>query len=114
MQETPYLRPLPLTLAHSGYTLTQVKRNDTAAIYEKTKPGIKPTWEVIRIRHEKAKIHPFSKAELPDREAYPRDEEWGTHGWTYTNIEDARTRFETLARPISTTPTCRTSHSAWS
>lgn len=81
-----------------GYTFTQIDRKGDIALYAKRR-GVRSaaTYEVFRVRSM-----PFSRfpdgRELPEREAMPADENWGTDGWSYQRIEDAHRKFEVLTR----------------
>lgn len=84
------MQTLPETLVHSGYTLTQVERTETTAIYSKRKPGHhNDHYEAIRIRIAPAATPP-SGSVLPEREIYPNSEAWGTDGFTSPTLEHAR------------------------
>ena len=38
---------------------------------------------------------------VPAHERYPASGEWGTHGWTYTTVTDARQKWASLAETRS-------------
>jgi hypothetical protein len=88
-------RPLPVTLTHEGHILRQTERNEYAAIYVKSKGDQIRGYEVVRIRRARASVHPHA-GPIPPREVYPRNEEWGTHGWTCMTLKDAVERFNRI------------------
>lgn len=96
------MKPINTSFNHSGYTLTQVYRDGHLAIFQATKPNhIQPHhWEVVRIQILPAfsgsiKGVPY---DYPDREAYPKSEDWGTHGFTADTLEDAHKRVRTMSQ----------------
>jgi len=85
---------------HRGFTFTQLKRVGAVAIYQQTKNGQTPAFEVVVVRKREASFI-FGK-ELPATEYYPRNEEWGAYGFTYRSFEDALTKLGELALPKGT------------
>lgn len=89
---TVNIKTLDLNKKHQGYRLTQINRVGNKAIYQVDDGS---HFEVIKIRVRKATPSTvrggFSKEEY-----YPHSEEWGQYGWTYTNIESAQKRFESI------------------
>jgi hypothetical protein len=49
-------------------------------------------WEVIVLRHLRGRTVPNGRTS-PAWESYPRTEQWGSSGWTYTRLLDAREKF---------------------
>lgn len=78
----------------SGFELEQVERIGNVAIYRRWKTGQSPHYEVVRIRSREAR-EVFGK-EFEAGEYYPSSEEWGTYGWTYPCLDDARRRVGVL------------------
>ena len=78
-------------------SLKQIARVGQVAMYElRTQSGMLLGYEVIVIR-----IRPAEEAfghSYPERERYPRDEEWGLYGWTFTTkeLQSAHQRFKNL------------------
>lgn len=66
------------------------------AIYERFKEGRVPHYEVIIIQSHDG----FSVAgkEVEASEFYPRSEDWGTYGWTYSTLEEVKVKTATLSR----------------
>lgn len=81
---------LPTVTKHNGYTLTQVERGPSWAIYSKAKPGHhNDHFEVIRIRVEPETTFPNGMT-CPEREVYPNSEAWGDAAWTCRTIARAK------------------------
>jgi ABC-type ATPase with predicted acetyltransferase domain len=89
------VRTLPTTFRSDGFDFQILEREADAALLAKKKH----TWnfriyEVVRIQvwpEEWIKGH-FT----PEREAMPRSEQWGVHGWSFSDIRDARRKFYEL------------------
>lgn len=78
---------------HNQFDYRQLTRIGDVAIYEQTKGKIR-AFEVVRIgRH-----NGFSVAgkTFPPSETYPSSEQWGQKGWTYTDLESARAKLQSL------------------
>jgi hypothetical protein len=71
--------PLPPVVKSRLGTLRQVCREKNVAIYEGPRKG---EYEVVIIRVEKARM--IAGKPYPEREIYPKPDQWGTYGWTYT------------------------------
>jgi len=84
---------VPERFHRGGFDHCQLKRNERAAIYRRTK-GKTAHFEVIRIR--RLPVREIQGVTLPAGESYPGSEKWGCLGWTYTEIEGAEARFATL------------------
>lgn len=92
------MQPLPITKKDGQFTLTQIWRDASWAIYEKTNPNhSKSTFEVVKIRIAQPKSLP-SGSHLPLRENYPSDSDWGKYGWTASSRPQADS---ILARELS-------------
>jgi len=78
----------------SDFTFTQLKRAGDVAIYQQTKEGQSPAFEVVIIRRREASIA-FGK-EFPATEYYPHNEDWGTYGSSYCTLEEAERKFRFL------------------
>lgn len=79
-----------------GFTFRQLRRIGNVAIYEQTKKGQSPAYEVVILRMREARI--AFGMELPECEHYPSSEEWGTYGWTYRSLSEAERKFKELNR----------------
>jgi len=56
-------------------------------------------WEVAVLQHEPEKT--MHGRLVPAHERYPASGEWGTYGWTYTTVTDARQKWASLAETRS-------------
>ena len=87
MSEQTQLAAQPKTLspsfAKNGFTFQQVERRGNLAVFRKEKKGKCVSFETIKInRHDGYKI---AGKEIPPGECYPSSEQWGTHGFTFTD-----------------------------
>jgi hypothetical protein len=89
-QNAPY-RVAATVFGYSGFTLTQLKRAGSVAIYKQTKGKQSVSFEVVIIR--KAEAWTAFGKEFPATEYYPANEDWGLYGFTYRAIEDAERKF---------------------
>lgn len=88
------IKKLETTFSKLGFNFRQIKRTDNVAIFEKTKEGVSGeivSFEVAVIRaHEGYEI---AGNTVEPSEFMPRNEDWGTFGWSYTKEEDAHKKF---------------------
>ena len=89
--------PLPEQFRYDNSDFRLRRRDGRVALFTRTKFGYAcSTYEVVVIQ-----THPAERMfgrDLPEREAMPPSESWGTLGWTYTNIVEAEARFKRLCR----------------
>ncbi|MSU37332.1 MAG: hypothetical protein EXS36_19990 [Pedosphaera sp.] len=85
----------------------QLARSGGLCLYVKTKAGASggliESWEVIYPKHEKARVLDSGRSD-PARERYPKDEDWGTWGWTYLGENDARRAFARKSDELANSP----------
>jgi hypothetical protein len=87
------------------FQYNQILREGNLAIYEQFSKKLNKIagYEVIRISLHKA--YKIQGIEFPAGESYPGDSQWGTMGWTFTDLEKAKHKFATLkALPKDQTP----------
>ncbi len=87
---------LPINFTHKGFIYKQIKRQNYTVIYQKYKENDKNKehFEVVYIfRHPKREI---AGVEIEAKEAMPSDEQWGTYGFSYSNLNDAMKKFDEL------------------
>jgi hypothetical protein len=76
------MKPLKTEFKYQGRTVRQLDRSAGAALYElRNKAEVLYGYKVIEI-----KIHPeqtIMGTVYPEREAYPKDEDWGVHAWSF-------------------------------
>ena len=90
---------------------TQWQRNNDFAIYlkENNVPVDSPSYyfcyEVIKIRKREAEsFKRLGKSiELPLREVYPSDNNWGLYGWTFEDLKSAEVYFIKLSEKVFST-----------
>jgi len=87
-------KPLPAAFRHDGFDFEQVRRSPVTAIYKKSKPGCGVSFEVVVIRQRNEAI--IHGRMIEPREVYPPDRAWGTHGFTFSTLEAATAKFNTL------------------
>jgi hypothetical protein len=77
-----------------GFNHREIERKGEWRLFERRGQG-KAHWEVVRIRI----AQPFTVrgVEYPLREVYPNSEAWGIDGFTYTVLDSARRKLETVA-----------------
>ncbi|MBV8275043.1 MAG: hypothetical protein JO170_07270 [Verrucomicrobia bacterium] len=96
---------LPTETVYQGRILRQIKRQGMAALYEvRNKGNTLYGYEVIIITIEPAK-ELFGRA-LPERESYPKAEDWGDLAWSFPRIakKQAFACFNGLLKRYGTTP----------
>jgi hypothetical protein len=49
-------------------------------------------WEVVVLRYEAARVGP-GRHHFAARERYPSGNDWGSYGWTYTTLPEARQKW---------------------
>ena len=87
------------------YRHALLERAGDVCLVERTNLVVKPPsvhWEVVVLQHEGEKT--IRGRTLAAHLRYPSPEEWGTHGWTYTDITDARRRWGDLRESAAIQP----------
>jgi hypothetical protein len=78
-------------------TFTQLTRKNNIAVYERTSDKlVNKSYEVIIIKERKSAM--FKGVEIPEREVYPSDEDFGSTGFAYATKEQAYKKFEVLIK----------------
>lgn len=96
--------PLATSFTSKGFKFEQLKRENDAALFKKTKISKEgeevglPTYEVIQVQRHNGLM--LGGQWMSPREFYPSSESWGTKAWTYMagQEERAETRFKFLAK----------------
>jgi hypothetical protein len=87
----------PEQFRSDGFNFRLLKRQGRVALLAKEKPQHShPSFEVVHIQ-----LHPAERVfgqDLPEREAMPPTESWGTLGWSYCALADAEARFNQLCK----------------
>ena len=90
------MTPLPDRFRFDGFDFELVQREGDVALLRKSKPHHRdPSYEVVIVQKHKANKWPNGTSS-PDRESMPHIGQWGTTGWTYSDLPSAKTRFNTL------------------
>src|SRR5262245_52956101 len=90
------MEPVPLQFDEGLFRYEHVERHGMLAIYTQThKPSGTVRYEMVRLRHQKAKTWPNGSI-TPEREAYPGASAWGLYGFTFHSLADAQAYLATL------------------
>jgi len=87
-----------------GFQYRQIAREGSAAIYEQAWPGCaepSPSYEVVRIRRRDG--FQIENRFIEPAEVFPNSEAWGADGFTFTNRNNAWTRFLEISLEEPTT-----------
>jgi hypothetical protein len=77
------LEPLCSELRYAGHTLQQVFREKSIAIYARALPDREPhEFELVAIQRRPESTTP-SGTQVPEREGYPSNSEWGKCAWSF-------------------------------
>lgn len=91
------MKKLPLEISKKGFVYTQVKREKDIAIYKQKSLDevVKGEWfEVIKIKSHDGMT--LGGNYIPPSEMYPSSTQWGVLGFTYPNLEDAKSKFKIM------------------
>lgn len=89
----PELLRLPIRFNKDGFIYWQICRTDHAAIYEqRMTDGRRVFYEVWKIRARPP--YTIEGRSYPQSERGPGSEHWGTFGWTFYRLEDARRKYD--------------------
>ncbi len=98
------MKTLPEQFRSNGFDFRQLKRVGDVAVFEKSKPILKPSrgYEMIR-SFEVVKIQSHNGYEIAERkiepaESMPSSESWGRLGWTFTDLQSAENKFNELSK----------------
>lgn len=105
------MRLLEKKIISKGFRFTQIKRTNNFAIYLKENnvavdsPSYYFCYEVINIRKREAEsFKRFGKLiEIPFREIYPTDNNWGLYGCTFKDLKTAEVYFIKLSEKVFST-----------
>ena len=89
------IRPLGFPFTKNGFTHELLGREGLLCIVTRSKRGSQIHFEVVRLRERKGCT--FKRGDkvltVPNVETYPRSEDWGTYGFTYRSLEEAKAKF---------------------
>lgn len=90
------MKTIPESFTRNGFEHRILERVGNVLLVERKHHEVSsPHFEVVRIRIGKPKRLPDGTV-LQEREVYPASTEWGTHGWTRSDLESARAKFKEL------------------
>ena len=97
------MKTLPSNFTRDGFLFRQLAREGDVALFEKSKPGhSRPGYEVVIVqRHPPQTIH---GRDYPERESMPASESWGVLGWSYSDLNPAKTKFDALVTSRANAP----------
>jgi len=92
------MKELADVINRNGYVYKQLKRSDKAAMYSQ-RIADEPesnfeAFEVFKIKIGKAKV--VFGVQLPEKEKFPSDEDFGKWAWTYLDYQQAIDRFDRI------------------
>lgn len=100
MNTTQY-KPLPKQWEKSGFRFTEIRREGMIAIYHKVAvegtyhpKTVDSGFEVGIIKNSEA--YEMAGNPIPAKENWPSSEQWGTMGWTYSNLYAAECKYNSL------------------
>jgi hypothetical protein len=88
------MKKLAEEINRNGFLYKQIKRSERGAIYEQIFNDFDHktiAYEVFKIKIGKPKI--VFGVELPEKEKFPGDDDFGKWAWTYPDIEKALNKF---------------------
>ncbi len=93
------MKELAEVINRNGFIYKQIKRGDRAAIYsqiisDEEIRGNFEAFEVFKIKIGKAKV--VFGVELPEKEKFPSDEDFGKWAWSFVDYETAVDRFNLI------------------
>ena len=95
------MKPIETQFTQKGWQLQQLSRTGNIAIYERSKEGALPHYEVVRIKSHNGFQIPGTDERSEPAEYYPSDNAWGVHGFTFNSIEDASVKASQLIKEDS-------------
>ena len=93
----PTPKPLQFPFTRDGFNHELLKRECLVCLVKRSKPA---HWhfEVVKLKIKPSQE--FNGVLYPLREAYPSNEEWGTHGFTYhaSQLDQAKEQYLSLQK----------------
>ena len=104
----PGIKRLAEKFTRNRYQFEQLCRTAQTAIYIQHINGRQKAFEVIVIAVADRKLTKVNRRvtwePCEPYECYPGSDVWGSFGWTYTTLEDARAKYELLNDPAFKVP----------
>ena len=86
---------LEAAFARTGFAFRLLRRSGDVALFEKRKPThSRESFEVVIVQRHPAEQ--IDGRDYPERESMPKTEAWGTSGWTFTDIDNAKRKFRSV------------------
>ena len=89
------MNPLPPVIRKNGFEYTLILRTERKCVYRQRVSENLYYFEVFVIRKKPGQIFGQGR-EYPQREAFPKNEDFGKSAWTYHKLADALAKFELL------------------
>lgn len=87
---------LPEEFSQNGFEFKEIERKKDIAIFAQHKSNGLVGYEVIKInKHEGYEI---AGNKIEPAEIYPSAQQWGTFGWTYSTLKEAKEKFNKLIK----------------
>lgn len=87
-------KPIPERFTKCGFKFAQVERQGDVAIFLKSSPHGGRSFEVVKIGGHDG--YTIAGKYIEPAETYPSSETWGSDGFTYTTLENAKNRFASM------------------
>lgn len=109
------VKPIEFPFTADQYLHELVERDGLVCLVKRTnmilvgtgedrRPAGSVHWEVVVLREQPGRFLPPEGGDwYPPRETYPRSEDWGECGWTYTDESRARARMAILRSTVPIT-----------
>jgi len=90
------MKKLEKTFNKKGFTYTQVVREGNKAIYRQDKSDYtSASYEVVKIGSHNG--YELNGTKIAASETYPSTSLWGTQGWTFQSLDDAKKKFKKIS-----------------
>lgn len=90
------MKKLAKQFTSKGFTYTEITRVGNKAIYKQSKEDQgSDSFEVVKIGKHNG--YELNGTKIVASETYPSTTLWGTQGWTYQNLDDAKKKFKKIS-----------------
>ena len=91
------MKTIPDAFTRNGFRHHILHRNGDVLLVQRQHEDVsKPHWEVVRLRVNAERMLEGRLCEEGER--YPGPEDWGIYGWTYSDLESAKAKFNSLTK----------------
>lgn len=91
------MKTIELEFTKAGFAHRVLERKGNILLVQRQHHDVStPHWEVVKIRVRPERL--LGGRLVEGGEAYPAPEEWGTYGWTYSDLESAKAKFNALTQ----------------